>query len=190
MNSYGDLAPVSWPSLINTNEHLRKKTYVHCWSMRAAESAWMWNSFLENITRSVVVRSTIGRLIGALRGQPVDVKRVIYYPRGQPRPDYSYTAPFAAKDKIKYQEDRELRLSITTGLGVPEGPDHELFSVDTASLVGNVIVHPLSSPGFQDEVRAVVARHSIPCRVARSRLAKSDLEAVARAHLQRASKYS
>src|ERR1022692_4500583 len=58
--------------LLRTNEILRRRTYVHCWSMRPHESAWMWPSFLEGGTRSVVMRSTIGQVHHALSGQPVE----------------------------------------------------------------------------------------------------------------------
>ena len=187
MNLMGNVESVNWPSLKQTNQRLRQKTYVHCWSMRPHESPWMWNSFLEGETRSVAVRSSIGRLHDALSGQPVELKRIIYYPPGIPRPDYSFTAPFAAKDKMKHMEERELRIIMTTAIGVTEQAEHKLIPVDLKSLIGMVVVHPLSPPEFRDEFHAELTRNSVTVRVARSKLNPIDLQAVAKAMKSRQS---
>lgn len=163
-----------------TNQILRKQTYVHCWSMRPHESAWMWHSFLNGETRSVVLRSTIGQVHYALSGQPVELKRILYCPTRIPRPDHSYTAPFAAKDKLKYEEEREVRLIMTMGLGASEDVEHKLAPVNLKKLIGKVIVNPLSPSEFRDEVQFELEKHSIDAAVSRSWLRRSHLEAVAK----------
>lgn len=181
LKSLGFIEGPQWAQLLQTNEILRQKACVHCWSIRPRESAWMWNAFLQGVTRSVAIRTTMGRLTAALRGQPVELLRIIYYPPRTPRPDWSYTAPFSAKDKIKHREERELRLMSVTQIGAPEEGDHKLIQVDTNDLLGKIVVHPLSRSGFREEVREELRRYSINAHVGRSELREFDLRAVARA---------
>jgi hypothetical protein len=180
IDSLGIVEGPKWAQLLQTNDILRKKAYVHCWSIRPHESAWMWNAFLQGTVRSVAIRSTIGHLGAALSGQQVDFLRVIYYPPGIPRPDWSYTAPFSAKDKIKHREERELRLMSVTEIGAADEGEYKLIPTDTKPLIGKIVVHPLSPPEFQKEVRSELRRYSIGVHVARSELRAHDLQAVAR----------
>ena len=179
MNSLGIVEAPNWAQLLQTNEILREKAYVHCWSIRPHESAWMWKAFLQGEVRSVAIRSTVGRLRDALRGQSVEFLRMIYYPPGIPRPDWSYSAPFSAKDKVKHRDERELRLISMTEIGVTDEAEYRLISADTKALIGKVVVHPLSSREFQNEVRDELKSHSIASHVSRSELRSCDLQAVA-----------
>jgi hypothetical protein len=178
ISSLGIVEMPNQTQLYQTNRIIRKRAYVHCWSMRSQESAWMWNSFLQGEARSVAIRSTIGRLGAALHGQPVEFLRIIYYPPGIPRPDWSYTAPFSAKDKIKHREERELRLLSVNDIGVADESENKLFPTDLMALIGKVVVHPLSSPEFLNEVRSELKLCSINAHVARSGLQSWDLLAV------------
>lgn len=178
ISSLGVLEMPNQTQLYQPTEIIRKRSYVHCWSMRPQESAWMWNSFLQGEARSVAIKSTIRRLKAALHGQPVEFLRIVYYPAGIPRPDWSYTAPFSAKDKVKYKEERELRLLSVNEVEVTGQPEHQLFPADVKALIGKIVVHPLSTPEFLSEVRSELKLCSVNAHVARSGLQSWDLQAV------------
>jgi len=180
MNSIGFVETPQWKQLLYTNEVIRKKAYVHCWSLRKKESAWMWNSFLGAETRSIAICSTIKRLQIALQGHPVELQRIIYYPPGVPRPDWSYTAPFSAKDRVKYRDERELRLISVTEPEQSDESEFRLFKIDKNALVAKIVVHPLSAREFQKEVQHDLNRYGISVHVARSSLGACDLQAVAK----------
>jgi len=156
-----------------TNSILRRKTYIHCWSMGANDSAWMWNEFLGNCVRSVAVRTTIGRLRAALASQPVDMARIIYYPASKPRPDWSYTAPFLAKDK-HFERERELRLIHTLEIGAQTESDFKLIPLNVRAFL-KIVIHPLCDTGFKQEVRNEVAKYKVHVAVKKSTLAAADL---------------
>jgi hypothetical protein len=173
-NGQNDWAGFQW-----TNDILRRRAFIHCWSMRAKESAWMWNSFVSGEPRSVAVRSTVGCLTTALNDQPVEIVRMLYYPAGLPRPDWSYTAPFTAKDKASHIRERELRVITVLDDGASENTDHRLILVNLKKLIRKVVIHPASSPNFRLEVRNELKAYQIPAHVALSQLDIYDLEAVA-----------
>ena len=162
-----------------TNKILRARTFIHCWSIRAKESAWMWNAFVSGEPRSIALRSTVGCLITALKGQPVDIARMLYYSSGQARPDWSYTAPFTAKDKEAHIHERELRVMTMLDSGASENPNHRLIPVELKKLIRKVVIHPSSPPNFRLEVRNELKAHEIPAHVAGSQLQMCDLEAAA-----------
>ena len=168
-----------WTQLQWNNQIFRQRAFIHCWSIRRKESAWMWNSFVEREACSVAVRSTVGSLQAALVGQPVEILRMLYYPPGQPRPDWSYTAPFTAKDKDAHIHERELRILTMRDHDEPE-VQYKLNSVNLSHLVRKVVIHPASASGFRDEVRNTLKLHGIPAHVAGSQLRTGDLQAVAR----------
>jgi len=162
-----------WSQLQWNNQIFRQRAFIHCWSIRRRESAWMWNSFVGGEIRSVTLRSTVGSLKAALIGQPVEILRMLYYPRGRPRPDWSYTAPFAAKDRDAYVHESELRVLTMRGHDEPEA-EHRLIPVDTKQLIRRVVIHPASASGFRDEVRNALKLHGIPAHVAVSQLPAGD----------------
>jgi hypothetical protein len=170
-----------WQKLQRTNRILRRKTFIHCWSIRPREMAWMWHSFIGDNPRSIAVRSTVGYLLAALRGQPVEARRQLYYPVEQPRPDWSYTAPFSAKDK-SYARERELRLSTMIDDTVAQVPEYKLIPVDLQMMIRKVVIHPASPAGFCSEVRNELTGHGIPIHVAKSQLRPCDLQAAASRH--------
>jgi hypothetical protein len=161
------------------NEILRKRAFIHCWSIRKKEAAWMWNSFARGETRSIALRSTVGCLRDALSGQPVEFLRMLYYPAGQPRPDYSYTAPFSAKDKNAYIREQELRILFIRDGDEQENDEHKLIPVDVRKLIRKVVIHPASPSAFRSEVRNTLKLHKIPVHVAGSQLDVADLKAAA-----------
>jgi hypothetical protein len=167
-----------WSQLQRNNQIFRQRAFIHCWSIRRKESAWMWNSFVSREPRSVAVRSTVGSLQAALIGQPVEILRMLYYPTGQPRPDWSYTAPFTAKDKAAHIHERELRVLTMRRHDEPE-VEHKLISANLKQLVRHVVIHPASLPTFRDEVRSALKLHGVPARVAKSQLGIGDLQAAA-----------
>jgi hypothetical protein len=169
-----DGAQLKW-----TNEILRKRAFIHCWSIRSKESALMWNSFIGGDSRSIAVRSTVGCLSSALEGQPVEILRMLYYLAGQPRPDWSYTAPFSAKDKAAHIHERELRVLTLLESDEAENVDHKLIPTDLKKLIRKVVVHPASSKSFRLEVRNELKTYGIPAHVAGSQLQACDLPAVA-----------
>lgn len=170
----GDGAHLKW-----TNEILRKRAFIHCWSIRSKESALMWNSCVHGDSRSIVVRSTVGCLLSALEGQPVEILRMLYYPAGKPRPDWSYTAPFSAKDKATHIHERELRVLTLLESDEAENADHKLIPADLKKLIRKVFVHPASSKEFQLEVRNELKIHGILAPIAKSQLQTHDLELMA-----------
>ena len=172
-----DAAQLQW-----TNQILRQRAFIHCWSIRSKESALMWNSFIRGNSRSVAVRSTVGSLSFALEGQPVEILRMLYYPAGQSRPDWSYTAPFSAKDKAAHFHERELRVLTMLESDEAENADHKLIPVDLKKLLRKIVVHPASSKEFRLEVRNELKTHGIPAHVAGSQLTIYDLRAVASQH--------
>lgn len=86
---------------------------------------------------------------------------------------------FSAKDRVKYKEERELRLIVTANLEQDEEM-HKLILINTKRLIGKVVVHAGRIPGFQEEVRQELRKYLIPACVAGSQLQSSDLTAVAR----------
>lgn len=152
-----------------TNQVLRQRAFVHCWSIRANELAWMWNSFLRGESRSVAVRSTVGSLQAALASQPVEFLRMLYYSAGQPRPDWSYTAPFTAKDLDAHIRERELRVLNMRAHDEPE-VEYKLIPVNLKQLIRRVVIHPASSSIFRGEVRNTLKIYGIQAHVTRSRL--------------------
>jgi hypothetical protein len=169
-----------WSQLQWNNQIFRQRAFIHCWSIRKRESAWRWNSFLGGEPRSVAVRSTVGSLQAALMGQPVEILKMLYYSAGKPRPDWSYTAPFAAKDRNAHVHESELRVLTMRGHDEPE-VEHKLIPVDTKQLIRRVVIHPASVSGFRDEVRSTLKLHGIPVHVAGSQLQIGDLQAAGRA---------
>ncbi|MSU56792.1 MAG: hypothetical protein EXS35_01170 [Pedosphaera sp.] len=167
-----------WSQFQWNNQIFRQRAFIHCWSIRKKESAWMWNSFVSGEPRSVAVRSTVGSLQAALTGQPVEILRMFYYPAGQPRPDWSYTAPFAAKDRDAHIRESELRVLTMDGHDQPEA-EYKLIPVDRKQLIRKVVIHPASPFGFRDEVRNMLKLHGVPAHVAGSQLRTGDLQAAA-----------
>jgi len=165
-----------------TNEILRQRTFIHCWSIRPRESALMWNQFVPNNPHSIAIRSTVGRLSSALEGQPVEILRMLYVPAGQPRPDWSYTAPFSAKDKAAHLHERELRVWTLLDSAEAENADHKSISVNLKKLIGKVVAHPASSQSFRLEVRDQLKLFNIPAHIACSQLREYDLRAVMQNH--------
>jgi hypothetical protein len=180
----GKVKDSGWSELQWTNDIFRKKAFVHCWSIRKKESAGMWNAFLQGNSRSVVIRSTVGKLQTSLPSF-VGIVRVIYYPRDAPRPDWSYSAPFTAKDRDDFEAERELRLLVTTTIEVHEDVDHKLIPTDLKTLIGKVVLHPSADARFRDQVREELKKYLIAAPVSKSELRRSDLEAKARAEEQR-----
>ncbi|MGD0614506.1 MAG: hypothetical protein ABSA69_03575 [Verrucomicrobiota bacterium] len=170
-----------WQQLQGTNQVLRRKTFVHCWSIRVRELAWMWHSFIGDNPRSIALQSTVGHLLAAIHGQPVEARRQLYYPAEQPRPDWSYTAPFSAKDR-SYARERELRLLTIIGDGVAEMPEYKLIPVDLKMMIRKAVIHPSGSVDFRSEVQAELAGHGIHVNAAKSQLRPCDLEAIASSH--------
>jgi len=160
------------------NQIFRQRAFIHCWSIRTKESAWMWNSFVSGQPRSVAVRSTVGSLQAALIGQPVEILRMLYHPTGQPRPDWSYTAPFTAKDKDAHIHERELRVLTMRSHDDPE-VEHKLIPVERKQLIRKVVIHPASPPSFREEVRTALKLYDVPAHVAGSQLQTGDLQAAA-----------
>jgi hypothetical protein len=171
-------AKPDWDSLQQTNRILREKAFVHCWTIRRHDIAWMWATFLRGNHRSVALRTTLGRLSAALESQPVGMLRTPYYSRNKPRPDFSYTAPFMGKDKA-FDNERELRLLTTDEIDCPDA-DHKLIPVDARRVILKVVVHPESPAEFRDEVRELLKKHTIAAAVCRSRLTSADLQASVR----------
>jgi hypothetical protein len=157
-----------------TNSILRRKAFVHCWSARSRECPWMWDTFLGCHSRSVAIRTTIGRLVTAVKDQPVELSRIIYYPRGSPRPDWSYSAPFLAKDKDKFEREREMRLIHTKAIGDETESEFKLIPVSLTAF-SKIVVHPVSEQGFVQEVRKELAKHKVHAQVSRSTLRPEDL---------------
>lgn len=172
------IGKVERPQFEWTNQVLRKRAFIHCWSIRAKESACMWNSFVCGEPRSIALSSTVGSLVMALRGQPVDFFRMLYYTAGGPRPDWSHTAPFTAKDKATYVHERELRVLTMLENTASEDADHKLIPIDLKKLIRKVVIHPASAKDFRLEVRNELKAHGIPVHVAGSQLRVSDLQAM------------
>ena len=168
-----------WPQLQLTNQILRERTFIHCWSIRAKESAWMWNAFVGGEPRSIALRCTVGCLIEALKGQPVDFARILYYSSGEARPDWSYTAPFTAKDKNAHVNERELRVMTMVNSRTSENTKHCLIPIVLKKMIRKVVVHPACPPSFRLEVRSELAAHEIHTPVALSQFQQCDLKAVA-----------
>jgi hypothetical protein len=168
-----------WRGAQQYNESLRKRAFVHCWSMRKREEAWMWVTFLKQETRSVAIRTTLAALTQAIAGQSIQVVRTPYIPPGKPRLDFSYSAPFMSKAS-EYAREREIRLLAINEIGAPE-EEFKLVPVRTRHLVRRVVVHPECPSGFRDEIRSLLARYRVPVHVACSRLRPSDLIAVRKA---------
>ena len=170
------------PQLQWANEILRQRAFIHCWSIRPKESALMWNLCVPNNPHSIAIRSTVGRLSSALEGQPVEILSMLYVPAGQPRPDWSYTAPFSAKDKASHLHERELRVWTLLDSTEAENADHKLISVNLKKLVGKVVIHPISSKSFRLEVRDQLKLFEIPAHIVCSQLREYDLRAVMQNH--------
>ncbi len=161
-----------------TNQILRQRAFIHCWSIRSKESASLWNLFVPNDSCSIVIRSTVGNLLSALEGQRVEILRMLYFSAGQPRPDWSYTAPFSAKDKAAHIHERELRVLTLLESDEAENADHKLIPVDLKKLLRKIVIHPASSKEFRLEVRNELKTHGIPAHVAGSQLQVCDLQAM------------
>src|SRR6478609_4171991 len=100
----------------------------------------MWNSFVSGESRSVAIRSTVDSLQAGLIGQPIQILRMLYYSAGQPRPDWSYTAPFTAKDKDAHVHERELRILTMCDHDEP-AVEYKLIPVNLNRLVRHVVIH-------------------------------------------------
>ena len=168
-----------WDGTQQFNQTLRKRAFVHSWSIRNREAAWMWVTFLNNLVRSVAIRTTAGNLSEAVAGNSVTVLRTPYVANGKPHLDFSYSAPLMTKAK-KHAKEQELRLLVIDELGTPEA-ESKLVPIKAGRLVKRVVVHPECPAGFREEVRKLLAQHEIPAHVAQSRLSPADLATVRRA---------
>jgi hypothetical protein len=162
--------------LRQTNEILRKRSFIHCWSRGQRDSAWMWEKFLGAKTESLAICTTLHRLHRAVRCDGVEFLRVLYFAPGQPHLDYSYSAPMMSK-RQQFFKERELRLlAMRKGseakAGFMEAP------INPRALIKRVVVHPLSGPAFRMRVRKFLDGHGISAFVAKSTLTASDLIAV------------
>ena len=175
-NSSGLLKMENDAALFPANDILRRMAFVHCWSIRRNESPRMWHAFLGDNSRSIAIRTTVGRLQEALRDQPVELARVIYYAPGKCRPDWSHSAAFLAKDREMFEHERELRIIHT--LDISKHPENlfKLIPVNFKSF-SKIVVHPLSDGAFAQEVRSELAKARIHAMVRRSSLGPSDLMA-------------
>jgi hypothetical protein len=151
--------------LQETNELLRKRAFIHCWSIRDTESSWMWRIFLQGNARSVVIRSTVKHLQKSLSGQRVTFARLPYFSESQPRLDFSYTAPFLAKHE-KFSGERELRVLYQDN----SEAEFKQLPVRADTLIRKVTTHPGCSREFVWAVRSLLSKHGISADVSPSGL--------------------
>jgi hypothetical protein len=157
-----------------TNANLRRKTFIHCWAMGKNDCPWMWSTCLANTHRAIAIRTTIGRLRNALGGTPIEMGRIIYYSNAKPRPDWSYTAPFWAKD-MQFKRERELRLAHTLAIDDNTEAEFMLAPLDLTAFL-KIVVHPSCEDGFVEEVRAVLTKFDVHIPVRNSQLRPIDLK--------------
>lgn len=149
----------------------RYRFFLSCWHINNVENPDMWRLYTKG-PESVVIVSTVRKLLAAMEKHQVVPGRVRYAPQSTPRPEWNYYAPFFFKD-TRFMGEREFRL-----IGSP--PDNQPVHIDTmtglnlaidpAAVIDLVKLHPNSPPDFKDRVKTFLASHSTKSAVSKSSL--------------------
>jgi len=149
----------------------RYRIFLSCWHINDTENADMWRLYTKT-AESVVVVSTVRKLLTAMERYQVVPGRVRYAPQSTPRPEWNYYAPFFFKDS-RFMSEREFRL-----IGSP--PDDQPVHIETMTgfnlsvtpetIIDLVKLHPNSMPSFKDQVKAFLAGNKIKLAVSKSAL--------------------
>ena len=96
-------------SSFNTLNWLKTYTYVNCWHLSEHESEAMWKLYSKNITESLVIKTNIDKLVGALPDGGI-VEPVVYknYDSDYVMTNY-FLAPFKTK-RLAFSHEKELRV--------------------------------------------------------------------------------
>jgi len=149
----------------------RYRIFLSCWHINNKENPDMWRLYTKG-TESVVIVSTVRKLLAAMEKHRVVPGRVRYAPQSTPRPEWSHYAPVFFKD-TRFMGEREFRLIVSppddqavdiesmTGLSLP---------VEPAAIIDLVRVHPDSPPDFKDRIKAFLADHITKLAVSKSSL--------------------
>jgi hypothetical protein len=149
----------------------RYRIFLNCWHINNTENPDMWRLYTKG-PESVVIVSTVRKLLGAMEQYQVVPGRVRYAPQSSPRPEWSYYAPFFFKD-TRFMREREFRL-----IGSP--PDDQPVQIDTMvglnfsiapdAVIDLVKLHPNCGPAFKDQVKSFLATHKTKLAVSKSAL--------------------
>jgi hypothetical protein len=149
----------------------RYRNFLNCWHINDTENPDMWRLYAKT-PESVVVVSTVRKLITNLAKHRIRPGRVQYAPQTVPRPEWSHDAPFFFKD-TRFIGEREFRL-------VASPPDDQSVDIETMlglslpvtpeSIIDMVKLHPNSAPAFKTKVKALLASHKTKLAVSKSAL--------------------
>lgn len=152
----------------------RYRIFLSCWHINDIENPGMWRLYTKTAD-SVVVVSTVRKLLAQFEKHHVQAGRVNYAPRAVPRPEWSHLAPFFFKDTA-FMMEREFRLvswppddqpvaiETMTGLSLPIHPE---------TLIDLVKLHPNSSLAFKEQVRTLLTSQNTKLPVSKSSLTLS-----------------
>ncbi len=151
----------------------RYAVFVNCWHINRVESREMWERFGKS-ERSVVIVTTVRRLLKAVEANHVQPGKVIYASQAVPRPEWSHNAPFFFKN-LQFMSEKEFRL-------IAHKPEEEPIYIDqtfghSISVKGSEIIemvklHPEASPCFKEEIKTFLRNQNVKLAVSRSSLCR------------------
>jgi hypothetical protein len=150
----------------------RHACVVSCWHMADGESDSHWRIYGHS-EEGVAIVSTIGglkRAVEPYKDRSVKIGKVRYVDfEKDALPAENGFWPVVHKRKA-FINDREVRAVIWEREAGPAfGPKGVNVPIDVGALLSEVVVSPMSRPGFEDTVRQVAGRF-LPCSVRRSTL--------------------
>jgi hypothetical protein len=149
----------------------RYRAFLNCWHINNAENPDMWRLYTRG-AESVVVVSTVRRLLTLMEKHQVVIGRVRYEPQSTPRPEWNHYAPFFFKD-TRFMGERELRLLATPPLDQPVLIDTMFglsLPIDPAAIIDLVKLHPNSQVDFKDRVKSFLGSKNTKLAVSKSNL--------------------
>jgi hypothetical protein len=163
-------------------ENFRRSFFVNCWHMNEHESNAMWQHYSKN-EKNVAVQSTYRKLQESLdvcREHSVWIGKVVYKDLTTDISPFDNAFHRYIRKDVSFEHERELRAVILKMLDaegniLKEPLDHIYASVNLNTLIAKVVVSPLTSPSFLNEVRLAMKKHHIDKSVEQSKLATKPL---------------
>jgi hypothetical protein len=193
-DSWEGLLPKNWS--IEQRKYARFTKYVNCWHMNGTESNAMWKLYGNSTGETVAIKTTVGRLINALKESPIPVNIGIVKYEERDLPEGNLYLPVTYKRKA-FQHEKELRLCVSSPrndnppdlrhfrralkqLGIHNRSDAEILkdigdkgisvAVDLNQLIPEVIVCPNSRNSLRGSVQYVLKDKIPGARIRKSKI--------------------
>ena len=151
----------------------RLKVFVNCWHCNEYESEAMWKLF-GGSGHSLAIRSTFGRITGALAGHDLTAGKVLYKDAIKDDLVISDIFDFALLKRKPFEHEREFRLVYINGKDAANLTFVDDLGVhvpmEPSAIIENIYVSPLSEPWQCELTQTILAAQGLADKMIRSAL--------------------